>query len=408
MFLNKRIIAVTLVGVLALSNALAQSLSKDELAGQMNPIISSVAFLTIAPDSRSAGLGDAGVATSPDMASQHWNSSKYAFASREAGVSLSYAPWLRGLGITDINLLYLSGFKRIDSRQVIAGSLRYFSLGEILFTDFYGEPQGNYNPNEFALDASYNVKLSEKFSGGLLFRFIRSDLTGGRSFSGGGETKAGLAGAADISFYYQDDVVLSDKDGELAFGLNISNIGNKISYSEVQTPDFLPANLRLGSRLTLHADEYNSFAFSLDLNKYLVPTPPVYEKDDNGDFVLDDEENPIIYEGRDPDVSIAMGMMQSFYDAPGGFKEELNEIMYSAGVEYMYRDQFALRTGYFNEHENKGNRKYFTVGVGIQLNVFGIDFSYLVPTSGRTSPLENTVRFSLNFYFDRYARTNAL
>ncbi len=386
-----RVLGVFLCIAVFSLNSFAQ-ISKSQLAGQMNPIISSVAFLTIAPDSRAGAMGDAGVATSPDIHSQHWNAAKYAFIESSSGLSLSYAPWLRGLGINDINLLYLAGYKRLDDQQVISGSIRYFSLGEIIFTDFEGTAQGNYNPNEFAIDATYSLKLSEYLSGALGFRFIRSDLTGGRSFSGGAETKAGTAGAADLGFYYQRDANFSDKTGQYAFGLNISNIGTKITYSDDVPSDFLPAILRLGGRLTLDMDEYNSFSFTLDLNKYLVPTPPIYSDDDPD----------VIEYGMDPDVPLFTGIIQSFYDAPGGAKEEMNEIFYATGVEYLYREQFAIRAGYFHENENKGNRKYFTMGVGIKLNVFGLDFSYLAPTSGQQSPLANTVRFTLTFDFDKY------
>lgn len=379
--------------------AFSQSFSRDEFADNFNPQITAVPFLTVAPDSRSAGMGDAGVATSPDVHSQHWNASKYAFIDGNAAVSLSYAPWLRSLGINDINLLYLVGYSRLDDRQTISSSLRYFSLGEIIFTDFEGNPQGNYNPNEFAFDAGYSLKLSERFAGSLTFRFIRSDLTGGRSFSGAGESKAGIAGGADLGFYYQnDDIELSEKDAEVAWGIQISNMGTKISYNESQTPDFLPINMRLGGRLTSFLDEYNAFTFALDFNKYLIPTPPYYF---NADSMLVEPDDPSLafIKGYDPDVSVPLGMIRSFYDAPGGFKEELNEIMVSLGLEYMYRDQFAIRGGYFYESEPKGNRKYFTLGVGIKLNVFGLDFSYLAPTQGQNSPLANTVRFSLSFDF---------
>lgn len=397
-----RVLGIFLLVITFSLNTYSQ-ISKETLAGQMNPIISSVAFLTIAPDSRAGAMGDAGVATSPDIHSQHWNASKYAFIESGSGVSLSYAPWLRGLGITDINLLYLAGYKRLDEQQVISGSIRYFSLGDILFTDFEGNPQGNYNPNEFAIDAAYSLKLSDYLSGSLGFRFIRSDLTGGRSFTGGGgETKAGIAYAADLGFYYQKDATISDKNGQYAFGLNISNLGSKITYSEDVPSDFLPSILRLGGRLRLDMDDYNSFAFTLDLNKYLVPTPPVYEVDEDGQNVVDDDGNLVIAYGKDPDVPLFTGIVQSFYDAPGGAKEELNEIFYAGGVEYLYRNQFAIRAGYFHEHQNKGNRKYFTMGVGIKLNVFGIDFSYLAPTSGQQSPLANTVRFTLSFDFEKY------
>jgi hypothetical protein len=378
----------------------SQRFTRESFAEKFNPQLTAVPFLTIAPDSRAGAMGDAGVASTPDVHSQHWNAAKYAFIESDAAVSLSYAPWLRQLGINDINLLYLVGYKKLDERQTISGSLRYFSLGEIIFTDIEGIPQGNYNPNEFAIDAGYSLQLSERFAGNISFRFIRSDLTGGRSFSGSGESKAGIAGGADLGFYYQNnDIELSDRDSELAWGIQLSNMGTKISYNENKTPDFLPINMRLGGRLTTHMDEYNSFSFMVDLNKYLIPTPPFYYDADSNEVVKEDPSVAFI-KGYDPDVSVPLGMIRSFYDAPGGIKEELKEIMYSLGVEYMYRDQFAIRAGYFHEAELKGNRKYVTLGVGIRLNVFGLDFSYLAPTTGQNNPLANTVRFTLSFNFD--------
>lgn len=391
------LLMLTMIGVAEMVNA--QSFTRDEFADNFNPQITAVPFLTIAPDSRAGAMGDAGVASQPDVHSQHWNAAKYAFIESDGAISLSYAPWLRQLGINDINLLYLVGYKRLDARQTISGSLRYFSLGEIIFTDIEGIAQGNYNPNEFAIDAGYSLQLSDRLAGNLSFRFIRSDLTGGRSFSGSGESKPGIAGGADLGFYYQNnDIELSDKDAEVAWGVQISNMGTKISYNENQTPDFLPINLRLGGRLTTQLDEYNAFSFMLDLNKYLIPSPPYYYTADSVPTNPDDPNVDFIV-GYDPDVSVPLGMIRSFYDAPGGIKEELNEIMYSLGVEYMYRDQFAIRAGYFHEAELKGNRKYFTLGVGIKLNVFGLDFSYLAPTAGQNNPLANTVRFTLSFDF---------
>lgn len=394
------IFTVTFAALAEVAIAQSQNFTRESFAEKFNPQITAVPFLTIAPDSRSGAMGDAGVASSPDVNSQHWNAAKYAFIESEGAVSLSYAPWLRNLGINDINLLYLVGYRKLDDRQAISGALRYFSLGEIIFTDFEGTAQGNFNPNEFALDAGYSLQLSERFSGGLTFRFIRSDLTGGQSFTGSSsESRAGIAGGADLGFYYQnDDIELSDRDAEMAWGIQIANMGTKISYTENQTPDFLPINLRLGGRLTTHMDEYNSFSFLLDLNKYLIPTPASYFDADSNE-VSKDDANVAFIKGYDSDVSVPLGMIRSFYDAPGGFKEELNEIMVSLGLEYMYRDQFAIRAGYFHEAENKGNRKYFTLGVGIKLNVFGLDFSYLAPTTGQNNPLANTVRFTLSFDF---------
>jgi len=238
-------------------------------------------------------------------------------------------------------------------------------------------------------------------SGGIAFRFIRSDLTGGTILQGGAETKAGVSFAADISAYYEDDIVIDDKPGELAFGLNISNLGRKISYTEDnQEDEFIPINLRLGGRITLDLDDYNSLSAAIDLNKLLVPTEPIW-----GDSI-DSNGNREIIEGYDPNVPVPTGIVQSFYDAPGGFREELHEIMISVGMEYWYRKQFAVRAGYFHEHETKGNRKFFTVGIGLKLNVFALDFAYLVPTSGRSNPLASTMRFTLLFGFEKYKNKN--
>jgi Type IX secretion system protein PorV len=374
-------------------------ITTGELTGEVNTIQSAVPFLTIAPDSRAGSMGDVGVATSPDINSQHWNPAKYVFIEGEGGIAISYTPWLRNL-IPDINLAYIAGYKRLDDKQVVSGSLRYFSLGNIVFTNISGGVVKNFTPNEFAIDGAYSRLFSDKFSGAIAFRFIRSDLTGGYS-STDVDTKAGTSVAADLAFFYTDKIEVSDKDAQLSFGANISNMGRKISYSENQEAAFIPINLRLGGTLDLEIDEYNSFAFSLDLNKLLVPTPPIY--------VDTTSDVQIIEFGKDPNVSVPLGMIRSFFDAPGVeksdgsrsvFIEELHEITYSAGVEYWYRDQFAVRGGYFHEHETKGNRKFFTFGVGLKLNVFEIDFAYLVPTQ-TNNPLANTVRFTLAFDFDK-------
>jgi len=382
---------------MGINGSLYSQITTGELTGEVNTIQSAVPFLTIAPDSRSGAMGDVGVATSPDINSQHWNPAKYVFIEGDGGLGISYTPWLRNL-INDINLAYIAGYKKLDKRQVISGSLRYFSLGNIVFTNISGGIVKNFTPNEFAVDAAYSRLFSDKFSGGIAFRFIRSDLTGGYS-STDVDTKAGVSVAADLSFFYTDKIQIDDKDAQLSFGTNISNMGRKISYSENQDAAFIPINLRLGGTLDLHIDDYNSFAFSLDLNKLLVPTPPVYN----------DSIEDLIEYGMDPNVSVPLGMLRSFYDAPGVeksdgtrsvFVEELHEITYSFGVEYWYRNQFAVRGGYFHEHETKGNRKFFTFGVGLKLNVFEIDFAYLVPTQ-TNNPLANTVRFTLGFDFDK-------
>jgi hypothetical protein len=374
---------------------------------RLNAIQSTVPFLTITPDSRAGALGDAGVATLPDINSQHYNPAKYAFIEKSGGVAISYTPWLRKL-INDINLAYLAGFVRIDDKQVISMALRYFSLGEVIFTDIYGKDYGQFNPNEFAVDVAYSRLLTDNFSGAVAFRFLRSDLTGGNYVSGT-ESKAGMAVAGDLAFYYQNyDLTLGDRDGGMAFGVNISNMGNKISYTETQVKAFIPINMRLGGALTVELDEYNSMTFLADLNKLLVPTTPEYLTDSiTGATVKDANGDPVIAHGMDPDVPVPMGMLHSFYDAPGFILEngkrsvlleELHEITYSAGVEYWYREQFAIRAGYFHEHDTKGNRKFFTAGIGLKLNVFGLDFSYLIPVKVN-NPLANTLRFTLSFDF---------
>jgi hypothetical protein len=364
----------------------------DELAGANNTIKYSVPFLTIAPDSRAGGMGDAGVATSPDVNSLHWNPSKYAFIEKDMGLSVSYTPWLKNL-VDDIHLAYLTGYQRLDREQVISGSLLYFSLGDIIFRNDFGDYQGQHTPNEFAIDAAYSRKFGENFSGGIAFRYIRSDITGG-AYIGGSESKAGNSVAADVSMYYRKEgISVSDKEMDFSLGMNIRNIGSKISYTTVKE-NFIPTTLKLGTAFNFHLDQYNSLMFTTDLNKLLVPTPPVYRLDSTGARITDENGDPIIARGMDPQVSVPQGMLQSFYDAPGGWKEELHEIKYSVGLEYWYQDVFAVRSGYFHEHQTKGNRKYFTIGIGVKLNVFQADFAYLVPRF-QNHPLANTMRFSL-------------
>lgn len=348
---------------------------------EINAIQTVVPFLTIAPDSRSGAMGDAGVATTPDVYSQHWNPAKFAFIDGDAGVGISYSPWLRNL-VPDINIAYLAGYMRLDSKQTMSMSLLYSSLGDVQFTDDYGNPTRNFKPNEFALDAGYSRKFTEYLSGGIAFRFIYSNLTGG-FYSGGSATKPGTSFAADLSGYYQKDISMLNKDAVLAFGLNFSNIGSKMSYSEANASDFIPMNMRLGSSVTFDLDEFNKLAFSLDLNKLLVPTPPIM--DTTG-----------IVAGKNPNVSVPVAIFQSFYDAPGGLSEELKEFTLSLGTEYWYNNQFAIRAGYFHENETKGNRKYFTAGAGFRLKAFTLDFSYLMPTR-QNHPLARTLRFSLGF-----------
>jgi hypothetical protein len=345
-----------------------------------NVIKTPVPFLNITPESRGGAMGDAGVATTPDESSQHWNPSKYAFIKEDWGLSASYSPWLRHLA-SDINLFYLAGHKRIDARQTVSMSLRYFSLGQILFTNNEGQAQGTKTPNEFTIDAGYSALLSENFSLGMAFRFIRSDLSGGSYIEGVGPGSAGTAFAADVSGYYQKPVMLQGMNCLMAYGLNISNIGSKISYSQSSVKDFIPTNLKLGGSLKMNLDPYNSLDVALDLNKLLVPTPDT--------------------SGRTPDVSVPSGIIQSLYKAPGGAKEKFQEIMWSFGTEYWYREQFALRGGYFYEAPNKGNRQYFTLGLGLRLNVAKFDFSYLIPASKSNNALANTMRFTVAFNFEK-------
>ncbi|HAN17949.1 MAG: hypothetical protein A2X13_10455 [Bacteroidetes bacterium GWC2_33_15] len=380
----KRLIYILLFGLILTNITGYSQVTSNDLIGSENAIEYAVPFLIIAPDSRAGAMGDAGVATSPDYNSMHWNAAKYAFIESDLGISVSYTPWLRNL-IGDIDLAYVSAFKRIDQRQTVAATLLYFSLGEIQFTNDIGELLNVHKPNEFSVDVAYARSFSDNISGGIAFRYIRSDITGG-AYAGSTETKAGNAVAADVSMYYVNDrIKLAQKNSTLSFGLNISNIGSKLSYTDIEK-DFLPTNLKLGLAYLINIDDFNSLTLAIDLNKFLVPTPPDY-----------DSLN-VIVAGYDPDVSVPQGMIQSFYDAPGGFSEEMHEIKYSIGAEYWYAKQFAVRGGYFTENENKGNRKYFTAGVGLKFNVFTFDFSYLISTQ-QNHPLDKTMRFTLGLDF---------
>lgn len=391
----KRFHCVTLLlSTLALSvqHANAQNNpSVDEVLNEINTITTAVPLMMISPEARAGGMGDQGVATEPDANSIHWNSSKLAFVEKKTGFAVSYTPWLRSL-VNDMFIGYVSGYSRLKNGQAIGGSLRYFSLGTITFTDANGQFIRDFKPNEFALDMAYSRKLSENFAGGIALRWIHSNLTGGTTVEGA-DSKAGNSVAADVNGYFRKEVELGSKDALWTAGFNISNIGSKMAYTETGTKNFIPTNLRLGSGLRLDLNEYNQLGFSFDLNKLLVPTPPVYATDS-----ANNTTDVILY-GMDPDVSVAQGMIQSFYDAPGGGKEELREINFGFGMEYWYDRQFAFRGGYFWEHETKGNRKYFTLGAGLRYNVFGLDLAYLIPTDQR-NPLENTLHFTLTFEFD--------
>jgi hypothetical protein len=319
----------------------------------------------------------------------HWNPAKYAFVKNDVGFSVCYTPWLKSL-VPDINLSYLTGYKRLDENQVLGFSLRYFTLGEINFTDANNTPLGSFNPNEFSLDGGYALKLSPRFSTGVALRYVYSNLTGGQQV-GTLATKPAHTVAGDISGYYIKEVRMAGKKMDWATGINISNIGAKVSYTETVDKDFIPTNLRVGSSLATDLDEYNQVSFEFNINKLLVPTPPMYN--DDGEIIS----------GLDPDVSVISGILQSFYDAPYNDRE-VRELIYSTGVEYWYDKQFAVRTGYFYEHPTKGDRQFFTLGAGVRYNVFGLDFSYLIPVQGRdevnaVNPLSNTLRFALTFDF---------
>ena len=357
----------------------------------LNTITTAVPFLLIAPDSKAGAMGDVGVATTPDANSLHWNPAKYAFVDDDMGFSVSYVPWLRAL-VPDINLSYLAGYRKLNDNEAIGMELRYFSLGDITFTDISGATIGQYKPSEFALGTAYSRKLSDNFSLAIAGRYIYSNLTGGQA-AGGVPTVAGQSIAADIAGYYTKAIRISSKDLDLAIGCNISNIGSKVSYTETAVNDFIPINLRLGTALGTEFDDYNKMSFAFDINKLLVPTPPIYKGTGADRHIV---------AGMDPEVSVVSGMFQSFWDAPGGSKEEFREINYSVGTEYWYADQFALRAGYFFEHDTKGGRKFFTFGSGVKYNVFALDFSYLINASGAingNNPLANTMRFTLVFDF---------
>jgi len=346
-----------------------------------NPIVTAVPSLSIAPDARAGGMGDIGAATTPDINSQYWNAAKYVFMESDAGVSVSYTPWLRKL-VSDIDLAYISGYWKFDQRQALSASLRYFSLGDITLMDQLGFPQGSAHPNELAVDLAYSRMLSDKLSAAATLRFIYSDLNNGINLAGGSEMYPGSSVAADISAFYKTPVTLQSVDGSLAFGINISNIGSKISYDQNETSNFIPTNLRIGSSFDYPIDNYNKISVSADLNKLLVPTPKLNPT--AADIAAYNKLSPIA------------GIFQSFSDAPGGFKEEMQEIMWSVGAEYAYNNQFFVRGGYFNENQYKGNRKYFTAGAGFKLNVFQLDAAYVISTS-QTNPLDQTLRFTLSF-----------
>ncbi|MEE0669889.1 type IX secretion system outer membrane channel protein PorV [Prevotella sp.] len=373
--------ALTLMGISPLT-ATAQ-----EKVDMFNPEKNSVTSQSIAPDARAGGMGDVGVATDPDVASQFWNPAKYPFTISRAGVSLNYTPWLRQL-VSDIDLAYLVGYYRIGDYSAVSGSLRYFSLGEVFYGDT-SDTQMTLNPYEMSFDVAYSIMLSEKFSIAAGVRWIYSDLT----YNYSDTSSPGSAFAVDLAAYYQNYVNIGQRECQLGIGLDISNVGSKINFGGDENSEFLPANLRLGASLMVPVDEYNRFSIAVDANKPLVPTMPVKMDGESDEDFITRKQNDYY------DVSPISGIFKSFGDAPGGFKEEMQEIRWSVGAEYVYNDKFSLRAGYHHESENKGNRKYFTVGAGFKMNVFSLDAGYVIATA-KSNPLDQTLRFSLSFDMD--------
>jgi hypothetical protein len=362
------------------------AVSAQDTKSQFNPVEHAVISQTIAPDARSAGMGDVGAATDPDVNSQAWNIAKYPFCISRAGIALNYTPWLRQL-VNDIDLAYLAGYYRVGDNLALSGSLRYFSLGEVMTS--FEENAMTVKPYEMSLDAGASLMLTEKFSMGVALRLLYSDLR----YDYTEDASPASAFAADLAFYYQNFLNIGQRECQLGLGLTVQNVGSKITYFGDDRSNFLPANLRLGASLMIPVDEYNRFSISADANKLLVPTMP---KQNDGE-PKEDYEQRIIAEYDD--VSAISGIFKSFTDAPGGFKEELQEIQWSIGAEYVYHDQFSLRAGYHHESENKGNRKYFTVGGGFRMNVFSLDVGYVISTA-RSNPLDQTLRFTLAFDMD--------
>lgn len=365
---------------------LPMSASAQDKKDMFNPVQYAVISQTIAPDARAGGMGDVGAATDPDVNSQYWNPAKYPFCISRAGVSLNYTPWLRQL-VNDINLAYLSGYYRIGNYSAVHGSLRYFSLGEVFTSE--ADNAMTVKPYEMALDVGYSLMLSERFSLGAALRWIHSDLR----YDYSEDSSPASAFAADISCYYQNYLNIGNRECQLGLGLNISNIGSKITFSGDERSEFIPTNMRLGAALMIPIDEYNRFTIAADANKLLVPTIPKQEEGESSSDYYD----RVLREYND--VSSISGIFKSFHDAPNGFKEELEEIQWSVGAEYVYHDQFSVRAGYHHESENKGNRKYFTVGAGFKMSVFSLDAGYVIATA-KSNPLDQTLRFTLTFDMD--------
>lgn len=403
--MNKVLIYRGLVAFLLLFLIFNSQLSEAQiLIGQDSSrrvITTAVPFLLITPDARSGAMGDAGGAITPDANAVHWNPAKLAFLETEFGLSISYTPWLGNI-IKDMSISYLSLYYKITREQAVAFSMRYFDLGDIFFADDFGRPNGQFSPREFAFDLTYSRLLTENLSLGGSARFIRSNLTGNFT-SSTIEARPGSSFAVDLGLYYKKDFLLSGTNSNMALAAVISNVGSKMTYSTEGNDEFIPANLRLASAFTTSLNPYNTLTLAIDFNKLLVPTPPIYATDANGQVLLDSKGNPIISKGKDPNRTVLGGVFGSFTDAPGGFSEEMREITMSTGLEYWYRELFAVRTGYFLEAKDKGNRKYFTIGVGFRYQKFGLDFAYLVPQK-QNHPLAETLRFSLVFNFDKAER----
>lgn len=394
-------------------SSFAQS-SYQELLGQVSPnvITTAVPFVSIAPDARGGAMGDCGVASDPDVYSMHYNPAKYVYLEDKLSIGLGYSPWLRNM-VRDMNLAYLAGAYKINDRSAVAATLRYFNCGKIEFRDANNYSLGEVNPNEWAFDATYSRMLGDYLSGAVAGRFIYSNLT--QNMGSEGTDRPGISVAADIGLYYKRPVEwFSNMDADISWGASITNIGSKISYNGMsERRDFIPTTLRLGAGLKLELDEYNSLAFMVDLSKLMVPTPPIIERDEQGNPVYNDDGSYKIKYGMDNNVSVVQGMIQSFYDAPGWgynadnelvhigkFKEEIYEINFGVGAEYWYNNIFSVRAGYFNETALKGNRKYVTVGAALRYSVFGLDVSYLIPTASvaGSNPLEHTLRFNLTYH----------
>lgn len=356
-------------------------------------ITTAVPFLNFAPDSRHSAMGDVGVATRPDANSAHWNAGQLAFLEDNMGFSVSYSPWLGKL-VNDMSLSYLTGFLKIDEVSAFGFDLRYFNMGDIQLTDGTGNSLGEFNPRDIAIGGTYSRKLSQYLGLGISARFIYSNLSGTISSVGGSDAKAGISVGTDVGLYYSKPIYAGAKDANFSWGVSISNIGPKITYNSAEDLDYIPTNLKVGTAYSVDLDPVNRLTFALDLNKLLVPTPPIYATNEDGTLETDGSGNLVIEDGKDPNRPLISGMFGSFTDAPGGFKEEMQEIMISFGVEYTYNERLAVRTGYFYENPNKGGRKYFTMGVGFNINRIGFDFSYLVPQK-QNHPLAETLRFSL-------------